>query len=106
MNKYTIQLGFLEGAHKETICFYDYQDESEETAEVDYGSSKGFHSTNHDRMNLIKIGHGDAHIIEGDRNLLSHLEKIVTRIKAGLIDPFSITVLKVVKEFPKEKAGR
>ena len=96
MRIYKIMMGFDEKRSngEKTTRFYPFQGESENTVPVDYGSNKGFQSHNHKQMTELLFGElGDnAYEIGGETNLRSYMDRIIARIKCGMIDPVSIVI--------------
>ena len=69
-----------------------YLGESEDTYDTNCGG-EGWHIANHNQLNVLEFAAGKAGIkIVGIRNLLSHLEKILKRVKDGEIKPEEIHI--------------
>lgn len=63
-----------------------YMGETTETVAADIGGSGYGHSANHGEVTVLKFGDvtiDKAHLIGGERNLMSHLDRIMRRIRRG-----------------------
>ena len=75
-----------------------YMGESDETEAADYGG-EGWHVSNHYRVNLLEFsGDTSPKVIEGHRNLKSHIDKIVTEFRRKGLGLYSLEV----REYPRE----
>jgi hypothetical protein len=77
---------------------YPYMGETEETIEADIGGD-GWQVSNHGKLSVLGLGEpweDEPYVIGGERNLLSHLDKIVRRMRRGLLNPVGINI--TVKE--------
>jgi hypothetical protein len=82
-----------------------YIGETDGLEEADYGGTVGFHNANHnirdkiefvDMLDFVKAQ--KALKIEGRRNLLSHLKRIVDREPDGILDGFDELIITIKEE--------
>jgi hypothetical protein len=62
---------------------------------INYGSTNGWHSTNHNRYNVLLFGDTPKELY-GERGLMGAIERIVARKQAGLIDFDEINIVKLI----------
>jgi len=77
---------------------YPYIGISTETYASMHGSQIGFHPATHDTANLVdfgKWGFDSAYLIEGTRNLKSHIDKIVRELRNGNITGIDQIIIEV-----------
>jgi hypothetical protein len=84
-----------------------YLGEMTETEPANIGGTRGFHNSNHGERNVVKFFDDDggngvfmqrAYIIDGKRNLMSHLKRIVDRISDGILDDADELIITIEEE--------
>lgn len=52
----------------------------------------GFHTYTGEDINVLKFGESDPHVIEGHRNLASHIQTIMRRVQDGHVTATRIVI--------------